>query len=125
MHKDFFRSNIILSPCLFLSWIQIRDRMTSMPAAQSSQYKRVILRANSELLDSYLEIINSWFRFCGYFDDNKDYQYRHEHFVHIGGDNQNRFHLIVDMNKNQVQKPDLQHLHYEMYRVKADINGEL
>ena|SRR5271163_831262 len=99
--------------------------MTSIAAGQLSQYKRVVLRADSELLDSYLEIINCWFRFCGYFKDSNDQQYSDEHFVHIGGDNQKRFHLIVDMNKNEVQNPDVQELRYEIYRVKADSKGEL
>ncbi len=91
--------------------------------------KRIVLRMHSDMFDRYVEITNSWFQRCKYCD-LKDivhdiYDWSGRHFVHIGGENAGRWHLVVDMEKDQLLSPDPQQIPYEVYRVTTDPDGEL
>ncbi len=84
----------------------------------SSVPKRVIIRAPDELFNENYDITKAWFCLCGFSKDDETYLWiKGGHYVHVGAEGGGRFHIIIDMNKDHVQNPDLEGLAYEIWRV--------
>lgn len=94
-----------------------------------SPARRIVLRMHSNMFERYVEITNSWFQRCNYCDledvAHDVYDWSDRHFVHVGGENADRWHLIVDMEKDQLSSLDPQQIPYEVYRVTSNQDGEL
>src|SRR5271163_803412 len=78
--------------------------------------KRVIIRAHEYWHDSYEQIIQDWFTYSGFILKDEVYQWAPRHYVHLGGVNGGRFHLIIDMEKDGLQDPQARDIPYEVYR---------
>ena len=96
-------------------------------SAESPTARRVILRMDSDSIEPerHGEITDAWFHYCDYGEANETYMWSEKHWVHIGGDNANRWHLIIDMEKHRLRSPDLCKLPYEVFRVHRDEGGRL
>ncbi len=80
--------------------------------------KRVIIRVHEHWHDQYLQILQDWFQHCGYAMHSERYEWTNRHYVHLGGVNQHRFHLIIDMERNGLKDPRLDDIPYEVYRLR-------
>jgi hypothetical protein len=84
---------------------------------------------HSDMFERYIEITNSWFQRCNYCrlkDNIHDiYDWSGRHFVHISRENAGRWHLVMDIEIDQLLSPDPQQIPYEVYRVTSDPHGEL
>ena len=91
--------------------------MTSLLAEFASP-KRVIIRAHSDLFAVHNEIINAWFFERGYCQKDETYLWtKGGHYMRVGPEIQNRFHLIIDINKDVVENPDMRDVQYEIWKV--------
>jgi hypothetical protein len=84
--------------------------------------KRIIIRAHEHWHDEHQKITQEWFHFAGYSSDDKDYDWTTDHYVHLGGVNDRRFHLIIDMEKNDSCTPlGAEDVPLEFYRLRKPI----
>jgi hypothetical protein len=75
--------------------------------------------------ERHVELAAAWFHHCGCCEGDKPYVWSGKHWVHIGGDNTNRWHLIIDMEMHELHEHDLRKVPYEVFRVNCDERGEL
>ena len=80
--------------------------------------KRIVIRAHEHWHDEYQQIVQDWFKHCGYTTPSEPYQWTGQHFVHLGGVNDGRFHLIIDMEKSGLDHPRIEDIPYELYRLR-------
>ena len=85
--------------------------------------KRVILRAHEHWLDQYLLIADKWLITHGYssVDNSEDGQAKHNiRACHVGND---RSHIIMDLNLNEMPNSVNQLHQMETYRVYRGTDG--
>ena len=87
---------------------------------------RVIIRANSIFLDSYQDIVKEWAELCGASYDNDDNKndWHTKHFVHVAGIDEHRMHLVIDMEKDNINSHDSDCIPLTVYRYGKDGDGK-
>lgn len=80
--------------------------------------KRVVVRAHEHWYDEYQSITQDWFRWAGYSTSGEVYDWTTHHYVHLGGLNGGRFHLIIDIGANACTSPQMESLPIEIYRLR-------
>jgi hypothetical protein len=86
--------------------------------AKSASPKRVILRAHLDLFPVHNEIVNAWFFRNGYCQKDQTYLWTEGgHFMRIGLHIRDRFHIIIDIDKDGVENPDMKNMPYEIWKV--------
>ena len=84
--------------------------------------KRIIIRAHECWHDKHKDVVQAWFRRCGY---EEDYDWTSHHHVHLSGVNGERFHVIIDMEKNLAGNSRLDEIPHEIYRLTCLGTDEL
>src|SRR5271155_700724 len=91
--------------------------MALLPS-KSALPKRVILRAHSDWFPVHDKIVNTWFFRSGYCQQDQTYLWPEGgHYMRIGFQIQERFHIIIDMNKDAVENGDMTEVPYEIWKV--------
>ncbi|KAK5203194.1 hypothetical protein LTR96_010965 [Exophiala xenobiotica] len=84
--------------------------------------KRVIIRVHEHWHDDHQKITQDWFHFAGYSSSEEEYDWTTDHYVHLGGVNDRRFHVIIDMEKNgccTASQPE--EIALEFYRLRKPV----
>jgi hypothetical protein len=95
--------------------------MTSVPPPTKAA-KRVIIRAHEYHYDNYQIIVQDWFQSSGYSQKGEMYDWTLYHYVHLGGLNGGRFHLVIDMKKHHCHSPlRTANMPLEVYRLRKPV----
>ena len=87
---------------------------------------RVIIRANSIFLDSYQDIVKGWAELCGvpYNNDDNKRDWHTKHFVRVAGIDEHRMHVVIDMEKDNIDSHDSDCIPLTVYRYSKDSEGK-
>lgn len=87
----------------------------------SCSCKRVVLLFKLDNDDE--DIVKAFLRHChhpeGEYEENK-------HFIHLDPDRgEKTAHIVIDMNKDDIESPDIPMLPHEIYKVKLSSSNDL